>query len=184
MTASTSDTRWLYAQPHDHRIARLAALAIVLAVVDAGIPSPLPGVKPGLANIVTLLALETLGWRAAVWVSLLRILGAGLLLGSLLTPGFFLGLAGGVASLAGLGLTRAWPKRWFGPVSASLVAAFCHIGGQLLLARAWLIPSDNILYFVPAFALAALLSGLVNGIIAGKLLEGSPCAPSTPSPSP
>ena len=182
MTASTSDTRWLPAQPHDHHIARLAALAIVLAVVDAGIPSPLPGIKPGLANIVTLLALETLGWPAAAWVSLLRILGAGLLLGSLLTPGFFLGLAGGIASLAGLGLTR--PKRWFGPVSASLVAAFCHIGGQLLLARFWLIPSDNILYFVPAFALAALVTGLVNGVIAGKLLEGSPCAPSTPSPSP
>ncbi|MBI3144837.1 MAG: Gx transporter family protein [Pseudogulbenkiania sp.] len=184
MTASTSDTLLLQPRADDHRIARLAALAIVLAVVDAGIPSPLPGIKPGLANIVTLLALETLGWRAAVWVSLLRILGAGLLLGSLLTPGFFLGLAGGVASLVGLGLTQAWPRRWFGPVSASLVAAFCHIGGQLLLARAWLIPSDNILYFVPAFALAALVTGLVNGAIASKLLEAFPCAPSTPSPSP
>ena len=37
----------------DHRVARHAAAAIVLTVAEAAIPLPLPGVKPGLANIVT-----------------------------------------------------------------------------------------------------------------------------------
>jgi len=171
MTASASDHHRLTADASDHRVARLAALAIVLALVDAGIPSPLPGVKPGLANIVTLIALSWYGWRVALSVSLLRIAGAGLLLGSLFTPGFFLSLAGGLASLAGLALVNRWPKRWFGPVSASLVAAFCHVAGQLALARWLLIPSNGILYFVPIFALTALVTGLANGLIAQKLME-------------
>lgn len=174
MTASVSEPLSLRVGADDQRIAALAAIAIVLALIDAGLPSPLPGIKPGLANIVTLLALYHLGWRAALWVSLLRILGAGLLLGSLLTPGFFLSLCGALASLAALALAFRLPSRWFGPVSLSIIAAFSHIAGQLLLARLWLIPSDGILYFVPPFALAALVTGLVNGIIAARLLAPTP----------
>jgi hypothetical protein len=47
----------------DRRIARLAALAIGLTLAEAAIPSPIPGVKPGLANIVILLVLLQYGWR-------------------------------------------------------------------------------------------------------------------------
>ena len=74
------------------------------------------------------------------------------------------------------------PGRWFGAVSLSLIAAFCHIAGQLALARLWLIPSDGILYFVPPFALAACLTGLVNGLACSALLRQppSPQEPDTP----
>ena len=58
----------------DRRVAWLATAAVGLSLVDAAIPSPLPGVKPGLANIVTLVVLVRYGWREAVWVSALRIL--------------------------------------------------------------------------------------------------------------
>jgi hypothetical protein len=57
----------------DHRIARLAAAAIALSLVDAAIPLPLPGIKPGLANIVVLVVLWRYGWGTAAWVSLLRV---------------------------------------------------------------------------------------------------------------
>ena len=72
----------LTAHADDLRVAQLAALAVVLSLVDAGIPTPLPGLKPGLANIITLLALTRFGWQVAVSVSLMRILAASLLLGS------------------------------------------------------------------------------------------------------
>ncbi len=85
MTASPTESEIrVVAGSEDIRIARLAAFAIVLAVAEAGIPSPVPGIKPGLANIVTLLALERLGWRAAAWVSLLRVFGSALALGGVL----------------------------------------------------------------------------------------------------
>ncbi len=155
----------------DHRIARYAAAAIALSVVEAAIPMPLPGVKPGLANIVTLVVLARYGWRDAVWVSLLRVLAGSLLLGQFLAPGFFLSLAGALASLAALGLAMHLPARGFGPVSQSLLAAFAHIAGQLAVARLWLVPHDGLLYLVPFFALAALLFGLANGLAAAKLLE-------------
>lgn len=168
MTVSVTDTR--EASRDDLRIARLAALAIALAVVEAGIPSPIPGVKPGLANIVTLLALWRYGWSTAAWVSLLRIVGSGLVVGGFFSPGFALSLAGGLLSLFLLGLANHLPRRWFGPVSLSILAAFAHIAGQLALARLWLIPHNGIVYLFPAFAAAALFFGLLNGLIAARLL--------------
>ena len=167
-------TRWpteLTASPHDHQLASLAAAGIALALLDAALPSPLPGIKPGLANIVTLYTLETLGWRAAVWVSLLRIAGAGLLLGSLFTPGFWLSLGGALASLLLLGACRVLPERHFSLVSHSLLAAQAHLLGQLLLVRLLLIPYDNILVLFPPLALAALLGALANGLIASHLVQ-------------
>jgi heptaprenyl diphosphate synthase len=93
----------------DHRIARYAAAAIALSVVEAAIPMPLPGVKPGLANIITLVVLARYGWRDAVWVSLLRVVAGSLLLGQFLAPGFFLSLAGALASLVALGCAMHLP---------------------------------------------------------------------------
>jgi heptaprenyl diphosphate synthase len=160
----------------DHRIARYAAAAIALSVIEAAIPSPLPGVKPGLANIITLIVLARYGWRDAVWVSLLRVVAGSLLLGQFLAPGFFLSLAGALFSLAALGLATHLPARAFGPVSQSLVAAFAHIAGQLLLARLWLVPHDGLFHLTPFFALAALVFGLANGLAAAKILAGDEAA--------
>jgi len=153
----------------DHRIARLAAIAVALSLVDAAIPSPLPGVKPGLANIVTLLVLSRYGWGTAVWVTLLRVLAGSILLGQFLAPGFFLSLSGALCSLLVLACVPYLPTH-FGIVSWSILAAFAHTAGQLLIARLWLIPSDGIFYLLPIFLLAALIFGTINGIICARCL--------------
>jgi heptaprenyl diphosphate synthase len=154
----------------DHRIARLAAAAIGLALVDAAIPLPLPGIKPGLANIVTLLVLYRYGFGTAAWVTGLRVFAGGLLLGHFLAPGFFLSLAGAGFSLFMLAAAQYLPRRWFGPVSLSVLAAFAHISGQLLLARFWLIPHDGVFLLAPVFLAAALFFGIINGLIVARLL--------------
>ena len=155
----------------DHHIARMAALALGLSVLEAAIPSPLPGVKPGLANIVILIVLYRYGWRTAAWVSLLRVLAGGLLMGSFLSPGFFIGLSGALCSLAILAASQHLPQRWFGAVTHSILAAFAHIAGQLLLVYFWIIPHAGLAYLPPIFALAALIFGTVNGLIAARFIN-------------
>lgn len=167
MTASTIN---LQTSPRDHHIARMAALALGLSVLEAAVPSPLPGVKPGLANIITLIVLARYGWRTAAWVSLLRVVAGGLLMGSFLAPGFFLSLGGALCSLLILALSQHLPTRWFGPVTHSILAAFAHIAGQLLVVYLWLIPHTGIAYLIPVFAIAALLFGTANGLIAAHFL--------------
>jgi heptaprenyl diphosphate synthase len=154
----------------DHRIAKLAAVAIALHMLEAVIPSPLPGVKPGIANIVTLYVLFKYGFASAAWVSILRVFASSLLLGQFLSPTFILSLAGALLSLGVLRLSMHFPKKYFGTVSLSILAAFAHIAGQLMIVRLWLIPHASVTYLVPIFAIAAMFFGLINGIIAHKLL--------------
>ena len=173
MTPSTIE---LPASALDHRVARFAACATAAWMLEAVLPSPLPGVKPGLANVVVLIALHRVGLRAAIWVALLRVFAGGLLLGTLFSPGFMLGFAGSVASCAALAATSFLPRRHFGPVTHSVVAALAHIGGQLALARLWLIPDSGLGWLVPMMAGSALLFGVVNGLVAARFLR-APNAP-------
>jgi heptaprenyl diphosphate synthase len=155
----------------DHHIAKLTALAIGLHMIEAVIPSPLPGVKPGIANIVTLFVLYKYGFATAAWVSLLRVFASSLLLGQFLSPTFVLSLSGALLSLAALFLTQYLPKKHFTVISLSILAAFAHIAGQLLVVRFWLIPHTGIIYLIPIFAVAALAFGVVNGFFTNKLLN-------------
>ncbi len=151
-------------------MAGLAAAAIGLTLAEAAIPLPIPGVKPGLANIVTLLVLYRYGWRMAAWVAGLRIVAGALALGQFLTPAFVLSLSGGVASLALLAWAMHLPQRWFGPVGLSILAACAHIVTQLLVVDLWLLPGIHLTAVLPLFLGAALVTGLANGLITHHLL--------------
>ena len=155
----------------DHRVAKLAAIAIVLHMVEAVIPSPLPGVKPGIANIVTLCVLYQYGFATAAWVSILRVFASSLLLGQFLSPTFVLSLSGALLSLCVLWLAMHLPRKWFSPISLSIFAAFAHIAGQLIVVHLWLISSAGVSYLIPAFAAAALFFGVMNGLISKGLIN-------------
>lgn len=173
MTASTTE---LVVLAEDRRIAWLAAAAVGLGLAEAAIPSPIPGLKPGLANIVTLLVLLRYGWRMAVWVTLLRVVATALVLGSFLTPTFVLSLAGALAALATLGVFARLMALGLGPVGLSLLAAFAHVGMQLMVVDLWLMPGISLLALTPLFLTAAWVTGLVNGLIVARLLCVGPLA--------
>jgi heptaprenyl diphosphate synthase len=155
----------------------MAALAIALSMAEAVFPSPIPGVKPGLANIVVLLVLYQDGLRAAIWVSALRVIAGSLFFGSFLTPAFFLSLSGATCSLLILMLTSQLPRNLFGPITHSLLSSIAHIAGQLIIVYLWLIPHKGILYLVPILAIAAVVFGLVNGLIAARILNSLEAMP-------
>ena len=173
MTRSTINLKTISieATAADHHVAKLTALAIGLHMFEAVIPSPLPGVKPGIANIVTLFVLYEYGFATAAWISLLRVFASSLLLGQFLSPTFVLSLSGALLSLAILFLTQHLPKKYFSVISLSIFAAFSHIAGQLAMVRLWLIPDTGVVYLIPIFALAALFFGLINGLVTDKLLQ-------------
>jgi heptaprenyl diphosphate synthase len=161
----------IHTTAEDHQIAKLTALAIGLHIIEAVIPSPLPGVKPGIANIVTLYVLYEYGFATAAWVSLLRVFASSLLLGQFLSPTFVLSLSGALLSLGALYLGQHLPKKYFSAITLSILAAFAHIAGQLIVVRLWLIPHTGIVYLIPIFAIAALIFGIINGLITVKLIQ-------------
>jgi heptaprenyl diphosphate synthase len=155
----------------DHQIAQLSAIAIGLSLIESVLPSPMPGVKPGIANIITLYAMYRFNFRTAIWVSILRVFATSLILGQFLSPTFMLSLAGSLLSLLALYFSIKLPSRFFSPIGLSVLSSFAHITGQLLLVRLWLIPHASIYYLIPIYSAAALAFGLINGWITYRLLK-------------
>jgi heptaprenyl diphosphate synthase len=155
----------------DHQIAQLSAIAIGLSLIESVLPTPMPGVKPGIANIITLYAVYRFNFRTAIWVSILRVFATSLILGQFLSPTFMLSLTGSLLSLLTLYFSIKLPSRFFSPMSLSVLSSFAHITGQLLLVRLWLIPHASIYYLIPIYSAAALIFGLINGWITYRLLK-------------
>ena len=165
MNASRVDT-FFTIKPHDRIIAYYAAMAIGLSLIDLSIPTPIPGIKPGLANIAILVCLMRFGIKSAVTVTFLRVLVTGLLLGTLFGPTFWLSLSGGLFSAFTLALCTYLPSRYFSVVSYSIVAAFAHISAQIVVVGLCLLPLSTLYKIIPVFALFALITGTINGLAA------------------
>ncbi|MBT3827002.1 MAG: Gx transporter family protein [Nitrosomonadales bacterium] len=154
----------------DHMIAKLSAIAVALAIIDFFIPSPIPGVKPGIANIIILFTIYKYDFITGVWVSLLRVLVASMILGTFLGPTFFLSLMGAVMSLLSMYFLKDINKAFMSVIGLSVVSSSAHVLGQFLVVRLWIIPHDGILYLLPLFLLSSLIFGVVNGLIVENLL--------------
>jgi heptaprenyl diphosphate synthase len=163
----------------DRLIAGFAALAIAIHILEAAFPSPLPGVKPGLANVITVVVLLRYGWYTAAWVAALRVLAGSLLVGTFLSPTFIMSASGAVAALAALWLAQQVAGRWLGALGYSVCAALAHMGTQLLVAWQLFIPHPALLKLAPFLLTAALAFGIVSGVIAATVLtklESEPAA--------
>jgi heptaprenyl diphosphate synthase len=148
----------------------LVALGTALHVVEGIIlaPLPLPGVKLGLANIVTLFALYLYGLREGITVALLRVLVGSLLGGLFLSPGFFLALSGAILST----LVMASLLRYtscFSLLGVSIAGAAGHNLGQVLAASV-LLQSRAVFYYLPWLLLAAVPTGLFTGHLLKALI--------------
>lgn len=148
----------------------LVALGTTLHVAEGMIPNPFPfpGVKLGLANIVTLIALYFFGFRDGMAVALSRVVLGSLVGGVFLSPGFLMSLSGAVVSTVVMACLLGYAP-CFSIKGVSVAGAVSHNVGQIL-AAAFLIQSQTIFYYFPFLLLAAIPTGMVTGHILDALL--------------
>lgn len=150
------------------------AAAAAIQSVEALVPSPFPGIKPGLANGFTLAVMEGLGPVAAFRVAMGRVVAAGMFLGTLFTPTFLMSLAGALCAfplaVAGWWMGRRW--RW-GPglAGVSVLSALGHVTGQLLVAWLLVVRGPEVLLWAPVLAVAACVTGWVTAGFAWAVLR-------------
>lgn len=155
-----------------YRIAVLSAYALVLYGFEGLVPTPIPWLRLGLANIITLVALMLYGLRTAMMVTLIRVILASIFTGTFLGPAFMLSFAGGVSSTAAMGLTYLVFRNLFGPVGLSLIGALFHNLAQLTLAYFLFIQRiEAMLLIGPVILLLGTLTGGVNGVISHLLIN-------------
>jgi len=150
------------------RLALYAAAAALLFVVERALPNPVPWVRLGLPNIVTLIVLLEHGARAASLVLAVRLLLGGLFAGTLFGPQSLLSAAGGAASLAAMSTAARLAANRLSPFGLSLLGAAAHATAQLGTLALWF--GGGMFAFLPLFGGLSLVTGAVTGLIADALL--------------
>ena len=155
-----------------YRIALLSAYAIGLHGFESLLPTPVPWLKLGLANIITLVTLLLYGMSPAIMVTLIRTVVVSLFAGTFLGPGFILSLGGGLTSTVAMGTVLSLSPRLFSIVGLSILGAFFHNITQLFLAYFLFIQRiEAVLLISPFILLLGTLTGAVNGVVSGILLR-------------
>ncbi len=148
-------------------MAVLTAVALTIFVIEAQLPPivPLPGIKLGLANIVTVYAVFALGPGPAGMILLARVL-----LGSLYAGGLTIlySLAGGICCwLVMVGLRRLVTEKqlWVCSMFGAMAHNLGQMGAALLITR-----TPAVAAYLPVLLLSGLITGVFTGLCAQLLL--------------
>ena len=150
-------------------MALLTAIALTVFVIENQIPAPVPvpGVKLGLANIVTLITMKLLGKREAGAVLLVRVLMGSMFAGSPSTLLF--SAAGGLLAYLVMCLTEgafADSQLWI----VSALAGVAHNAGQLA-ACVFVVKTPGVFAYAPVLAASGVATGVFTGLAAQYLLK-------------
>ena len=145
----------------------LVTLALILSYVEALIPMPFPfpGIKLGLANLVTTAGLYLLSPIDVLCVSLLRILLNALLFGN--AAGLMFSLAGGILSFFVMLLVKKTDI--FSVYGVSMAGGYAHNIGQII-AASLTVQTLGLLYYLPFLLISGVLTGFLIGLIASRVL--------------
>ncbi|HYG58409.1 MAG TPA: Gx transporter family protein [Symbiobacteriaceae bacterium] len=152
------------------RLSLLVALGLMLALVERQLPPPVPvpGVRLGLANAATLVALGMAGPWAALAVWFARFVLAAVFSGALFGPGFLVGGAGGLAAWAAMAALSRQGR--FGAPGLSVAGAVAHHVGQLCAAAA-LTATPEVVLLLPALVGLGAPVGFFTGAAVESLLR-------------
>lgn len=149
-----------------HRTVLLAlalALAVALNGLERMLPVLIPGVKPGLANVVSLLVLLFMGWRSAWAVLGLRIVIATIFFGGNLLAFACSSVGGGLSLIVMALLIRAFGDQISLP-AVSIAGAVTHNLGQLLVVLI-LVRSLGVAGYLPMLIFSGVVAGLAVGLV-------------------
>lgn len=146
----------------------LIALAFVLSYIEFLVPLNIgiPGAKIGLANLVVVVALYTLGTRNALVLSIVRVALVGFTFGNLSMMMY--SMAG--AALSFIVMVLAKKLNHFSSTGVSVLGGVFHNVGQILVAI-FVLETGSILYYLPFLIIVGTVSGVVIGILAAMIIK-------------
>ena len=147
----------------------LTAIALTIFMLEAQIPAlvPLPGVKPGLANIVTVFTVFVLGPKEGIGVLFARIFLGAVFAGNFSTI-FYSSAGGACAILVTIALRQVLNRRqlWV----AGCFGAIAHSIGQMAMAIL-LLGTPSVIVYLPVMIIISIITGLITGLCAQFLVN-------------
>lgn len=148
----------------------LVTNAILISLLEffVFIPLPIPGIKLGLANIITLLAIVFLNFRYVLNVVVIRCLVVAVLTRGVLTLAF--SLTGGVLSAIVMAVLYKKFSKFFSVKGISIAGALVHNTTQITVA-AMILGQVVIFYYLPILLVSAVVTGYITGSIGERVIH-------------
>ena len=150
-------------------MAMLCAVALIIFVIEAQIPAlvPIPGIKLGLSNIITVFAVFMLGSWEAVLILAARIFLGAVFAGNFSTI-FYSAAGGALAILTTIGLKQILKKEqlWI----AGCLGAVAHSVGQMT-AAILISGTPGLIVYLPVMILCSVITGAFTGLCAQLLVK-------------
>ncbi len=145
-------------------MALLTAIALTIFMIEGQIPAPVPvpGIKLGLANIVTVFAVFALGSREAAMILFVRIFLGAVFAGNFSTI-LYSGAGGFCAILTTIGLRKVLTHHqlWV----AGALGAVAHSLGQMAVAVA-VTGTPALITYLPVMIICSMITGIFTGLCA------------------
>ncbi len=152
-------------------IAIMISISVVLSIVEtaiSGIIFIVPGVKLGLANVVTLIILMTHGEKEAFLVVFTRILIVALTYSGLFSNSFWISISGGMLAIIAMILIK---KTKLSLYSISVFGSLMHMVGQITAAIV-VSNTETLIYLLPYMIALSVPTGIITAYLANKVIVG------------
>ena len=147
----------------------LSAIALTIFMVEAQIPAlvPIPGIKLGLANIVTVFTVFAIGAKEGALVLFVRIFLGAVFAGNFSTI-FYSAAGGACAILVTILLKKLLTQKqlWV----AGALGAIAHSVGQMAMAIT-LTGTPGLIAYLPVMIVVSILTGTFTGLCAQFLVN-------------
>jgi len=157
---------------NDYLISRLGALCFFFSTIEYMIPKPLPFLRIGLANIPLMLGVDLLTPGGYLALVAIKVLGQGLIGGTLFSYIFLFSAAGTLSSALVMFALRKTFRSSISFVGISVAGAFASNAAQLFLARIYVF-GESARYIAPPFLAVGLLTGGALGFLVNRFARSS-----------
>lgn len=155
-----------------NRVALLGAFCLFLSTIEFMIPKPIPFMRLGLANLPILVGLSILSPREVLALVLVKILGQGLVNGTLFSYIFLFSAVGSLASGLVMLACRPWLGRLISYLGISILGALASNLTQLLFSR-YTVFGENAWIIGPPFLAVGTFTAVLLGLFAQKFTPAS-----------
>ncbi|AHF06491.1 Gx transporter family protein [Desulfitobacterium metallireducens] len=142
----------------------LVTNAILISFLESFIPIPIPvpGIKLGLGNIITMIAVVFLSWKDVLFIVIVRSFVVAILTRGVMMLAF--SLSGGILSALVMLLLYKKLSRFLSIKGISIAGAITHNTAQIVVAS-FILGQVVILYYLPVLIISAVITGLITGSI-------------------
>ena len=148
-------------------IALLAAFCFFLSLIEYIIPKPLPFIRLGISNLPILLAIDILPFGPFLLLVCAKVIGMGLVSGSLLSYPMIFSFSGSLVSALCMFGLRKLCKSSVSFIGLSIVGSLTSNFIQIIMAK-YIIFGESAILIGPAFLTLGLVSGFVMGVFAER----------------